>query len=119
MRLFLVIALVLSTAACALPAREWEKPGIGREVVLNDLTECRRAASVEAWRRQLDYGLPRYGLFAPAHYGRREPFFARQHQELDRFANEGRLASFCMRNKGYELIDSPVEITSPSLPRSP
>ena len=119
MRSFLAIVIILSAAACATVDRQWDKPGVGREVVLLDLSECLRVASAETWRRQLDYGSSRYshGLLAPVTYGRRDSFFARRHHESDRFADEGRLARFCMRNKGYEWIDSPGDVTPPSPPR--
>ena len=113
MRAAVVLSILILASGCAAQPRQWDKPGVDREMAREDLRECRRAATNAAWRSQYDHNVPRYpratGVYPAgridSHYARRDP---------DRFTNEARLASFCMRNKGYELNAMPTDIRPPS-----
>ena len=94
-------ALLLAVTGCGTPAR-WEKPGVSDVVTATDITECRRAASQEAFLyAPYGWGLPLWP------YRRGSWFYWQQYQDSQRFYAENRLTAFCMRNKGYELVPIP------------
>jgi hypothetical protein len=94
-------ALMLGVAGCGTPAR-WEKPGASDAMTISDVTDCRRAASQEAFLFA-PYGFP--PLLWPGRRGYWLNWY--QMQESQRFYAENRLTAFCMRNKGYELVPIP------------
>ena len=102
-----VFALALMTAglaSCGTPSH-WEKPGVDAEAARADMQDCRRAASQEVFRQQaFDTGFTRFG--APWWGYPQRPSYAvfRSRLDSDRLYSEHRLAHFCMRNKGYELV---------------
>jgi hypothetical protein len=93
--------LLLAVAGCGTAAR-WEKAGVSEEVTVTDAVECRRAATQEAFLYNPS-GLP------PPLWPYRRGYWLNwyQMQESERFYAENRLTSFCMRNKGYELVPIP------------
>ena len=95
------IGAVLALGACA-QATRWEKPQASEEAVATDLQDCRAQAHKEAYRTVGPYpvGYPFYG--PPFFRGWRYDYEARLRQE--QYFAENRLASFCMRNKGYERV---------------
>ena len=113
-RVLFVLMACAGIGACAGP-RQWEKTGADREMARQDLRDCRRAASNEAWRTSPDNVPQRYPSPSAHLRGRADPYFSRR--DNDRVANESRLIGFCMRNKGYELNASPTELSPPSRPR--
>jgi len=100
-RKVLPFALLLTVTACGTPAR-WEKPGVSAEMTATDAVECRRAAAQEAFLYN-PYGWP--PPLWP--YRRGSWLYWHQYQESERFYAENRLTTFCMRNKGYELVPIP------------
>lgn len=101
MRNVLPIALLLGVAACG-PLPHWEKPGVDQATLVQDSTQCRRAAQQEAFRF---YTTP-VPIYAWG-YGRawRWPGgFWQSSFDGDRDFTENRLAAFCMRSRGYELV---------------
>ena len=105
MRRFVVlIACVL--AACA--PMEWVKQDAGAEQVSRDEQECRQMAWREASSRA--YFPPLGPVFARDGSGRGYfvwPSGALSDPYGQQFLEENRLAHFCMRAKGYQLV--PVE----------
>ena len=104
MKLFWTAGALLVLAACT-PV-QWVKPDAGAAQLDADSRECQMQAWQEARWRALSY----YGMYGPTLYrdsfGR--PFFISPHGPFwdplgERFMEESRLASFCMRAKGYEL----------------
>lgn len=110
MRKILPFALMLGVAACG-AGSHWEKAGAAPETTRADMADCRRAASQEAFRTYaFDTGFTRFG--APWWGYPTRPSYAmwRSRLESDRLYAESRLTSFCMRNKGYELVpNEPAE----------
>ena len=101
MRKVVPLALLLAVTGCGTPAR-WEKPGVSNELTATDITECRRAASQEAFLYSpYGWGVPLWP------YRRGSWLYWQQYQESQRFYAENRLTAFCMRNKGYELVPIP------------
>ena len=100
MRNLLPITLLLGLAACGTPSH-WEKPGVDQAVAGQDNTECRRAAQQEAFRSTPPF-FPSYGRG----WRGRPSYFGWSTFESDRFYTENRLAAFCMRSRGYELVPS-------------
>jgi hypothetical protein len=102
MRRVLSFGLLLTLGACAGTMR-WEKPGADQATAAHDIQECRVAAQREAFRY---YSPPfPYWYGGPAYrYGRPSYMAYRMSWESDRFITENRLASFCMRSRGYELV---------------
>lgn len=100
-RIFPLLGIVLSLGACAQTTR-WEKPQATEEATAADLRECRTQAHREAFRVVGPYpaGYPYYGPFL--YRGARYEYETRLRQE--QYFAENRLASFCMRNKGYERV---------------
>ncbi len=111
MRKVLSIVLAFAIPACAPPMR-WARPGTDERTVINDLTTCRRAAQMETMRDFPFY----YPWVYPFPYSRTIYW---QRAELDRYYAEDRLTSFCMRTKGYELVEVRPEATPAAPPRSP
>ena len=105
-------AIGLLAAGCG-PAMRWDKAGVSGEAVQNDQLECRRAAADEAFR---NYAFTTgFATMGPPYWGyRRQPdyFMWRQRIESDRAFYEMRLASFCMRNKGYTQV--PINEQAPA-----
>lgn len=97
----LCIAAILALGACAQTTR-WEKPQANEEATAADLQDCRIQAEREAARTVGPYpaGYPFYG--PPLYRGLRYEYEARLRQE--QYFAQTRLASFCMRNKGYERV---------------
>ena len=105
-RAFLGLLIAFALAACGTPA-VYTKAGASEDVAKADLTDCRSAARDESWR---SYGFG-YG-FGPGPWGwgfgyGGSRFLWRQRLASDRYFEEGRLADFCMRNKGYTLTPVP------------
>lgn len=100
-RIFPMLGIVLAVGACAQTTR-WEKPQATEEATATDLQDCRVQAQREAIRTVGPYpvGYPFYGPFL--HRGWRAEYESRLRQE--QYFAEGRLTSFCMRNKGYERV---------------
>jgi hypothetical protein len=115
MRNVLPFALLLGLAACATTSH-WEKPGADETAAGRDNVECRRAAQQEASRFT---PTPFYG--GPFMSWRRPSYFMWQSNfELDRFYTENRLAAFCMRSRGYELVTvQPPQTQAPQTPPPP
>lgn len=99
--LSLLIVAGLALGACAQTTR-WEKPQATEEATAADLQDCRVQAQKEAFRIVGPYpgGYPFYGPTLSR--GWRADYEARLRQE--QYFAESRLASFCMRNKGYERV---------------
>ena len=86
---------------------EWVKPDATPEQLQADANQCQRDAWYEARSRHWYYrpfaptafqdaaGRPLFG----GPYGPSDPFG-------DPYLEEGRLAQFCMRSKGYQLVPS-------------
>jgi hypothetical protein len=91
----LPLLVLVSLAACAFPQTRWDKPGANEKMTADDLLNCRHAAQQEAF---LDAPAPVIGPWAAHHWWR---------TENDRFYMENRLTDFCMRSKGYTLVDVP------------
>jgi len=100
-RTFPLLVIVLALGACAQTTR-WEKPQATEEATATDLQDCRLQAQKEAFRIVGPYpaGYPFYGPFL--YRGWRAEYESRLRQE--QYFAEGRLTSFCMRNKGYERV---------------
>jgi hypothetical protein len=103
MRKVLPLLALLILTGCGTPMR-WEKPGIVGEAQAADQADCRSAARYEAMR-MFPYGLgmTSYGPYSSA----TSRALWLQRTDSERFFAENRLAAFCMRNKGYELV--PIE----------
>jgi hypothetical protein len=107
---FMVLALLL--AGCT--PLYWVKPDTGPEQLEQDMAQCQQAAWREAsWRSWL------YRPLGPTIiqdlHGRRMlvwPYSSFGDPFGDRFFEESRLAQFCMRAKGYELV--PADKIQPS-----
>jgi hypothetical protein len=102
MRRVLPLATMLALAACATPSR-WEKPGVDQAAARQDFDDCRSAAQREALRY---YSFPPFPYWGPYWgFGRRRGYFYYQPTwDSERFFAENRLAAFCMRSRGYELV---------------
>jgi hypothetical protein len=107
MRLFAVAVCVLGLAACT--PMQWVKPDTTPEQLSQDALQCQQDAWREA-RTRYWYYRPMGPVVAHDAAGRplviwpsgpfSDPF-------TDPALEEGRLAQFCMRSKGYQLV--PVE----------
>ncbi|UYN97680.1 MAG: hypothetical protein KIT25_12395 [Enhydrobacter sp.] len=105
MRRFLLLLPLLAFGACASTVR-WEKQGADLATIEHDSQECRVAAQREAFRYSTPpfpywYG---FGYGAPSAWFGRGYSFSRLSWETDRLFAESRLAAFCMRSRGYELV---------------
>ena len=111
-RLAAVVALLLAVGGCA--PLYWVRPDTSQAQLEQDLAQCQQQAWREAsWRSSF------YRPLAPTiiHdvHGRRHlvwPYAPFSDPYGDRFFEETRLAHFCMRAKGYELV--PAEAIQPS-----
>ena len=110
---------MLAALLAACTPLEWVRPDSTPETLEQDLARCQQEAWREAsWRSWL------YRPFGPtvAHdlTGRRVllwPYSPFSDPFGDRFFEESRLAHFCMRAKGYELV--PADKIQPSPGGSP
>jgi hypothetical protein len=97
------LGAVLVLAGCT--PMEWVKPDVTAEERDQDAIACQQDAWREAqWRGWYYRPFPMAPFrdatgrrFFPGPYYYADPFG-------DPFLEEGRLAQFCMRNKGYELV---------------
>ena len=113
---YAILLLLLPVAACSTVPREWEKPGADSAVAHQDLGDCRKAATAEAFRMQTDQ--------YPFGFHRSRPFYGGFHRSWaafpdygsDRLYNEQRLTAFCMNNKGYALTPVAPERGQPETP---
>lgn len=110
MRLLAALALVLLVAACA--PLQWSKADGNAAQLDQDLRDCQQEAWREASTQSWNYFLLGPTMFQDS-TGRR--FFAWPSRPLsdpfgDRFMEESRLAHFCMRSKGWQLV--PAERTA-------
>jgi hypothetical protein len=103
----LIAATSLATAACA--PMQWVKADATPQQASTDAAACQQAAWREAQLRSWHYQ-----PIAPLAFRHRfgYPYFAWPYGPFsdpfgNHFMEESRLAQFCMRNKGYELV--PVE----------
>jgi hypothetical protein len=111
-RLLAVLLLLLSAAGCA--PLYWVRADTAPEQLDRDMQHCQQAAWREAsWRASF------YRPWGPSviHdlHGRRllvGPYSPFSDPFGDRFFEESRLAHFCMRAKGYELV--PADKIQPS-----
>ena len=102
-----MLATVVFLAGCT--PMEWVKPDVTPEEREQDSIACQQDAWREAqWRSWYYRPFPAGPFrdltgrrFSPGPYG----YYGGPYG--DPFLEEGRLASFCMRNKGYELV--PIE----------
>lgn len=107
------LPLVLLLAAGCTPL-QWVKQDVSPEQLEQDLAQCQQQAWREAsWRAW--YYRPLTPFVVQDLQGRR--FLVYPHSPFsdpfgDRFFEEARLAHFCMRAKGYELI--PADKIQPS-----
>ena len=98
--------LLLPVLAACTPM-EWVKPDATPEQLQADAIQCQRDAWYEA-RSRYWY----YRPFPPLAFrdAAGQPVFAWPYGPADPFGDpyleEGRLAQFCMRSKGYQLLDS-------------
>jgi hypothetical protein len=105
--------LVLAAAAGCTPLH-WVRQDTGPEQFRQDMAQCQQEAWREAsWRSSLYR--PLAPLMVEDAYGRR--FLAWPRSPFndpwgERFFEESRLTSFCMRAKGYELV--PADKIQPS-----
>jgi hypothetical protein len=111
--LLLIAAAAVLLAGCT--PMEWVREDTSAEQLQQDSIQCQQAAWREA--RSLDWQYAPFGA-----YPFRDPFvrrlfwpygpYAYSYPFGDPYLEEGRLAQFCMRNKGYRL--EPREKTPPS-----
>lgn len=112
-RLSALVPLLLLVAGCTPLA--WTRSGVSAEELRQDVAYCRQEAWREAqWNSFLF--LNRYSGAATVvdAQGRRfvVPYAPFGSPFGDRYIDEARLAHFCMRAKGYELV--PIESTHAS-----
>jgi hypothetical protein len=102
MKLFWTIVLAFLVAACT--PMEWVRPDAPPEQAQADSQQCQMAAWQEARWRALEYR----SMWGPAFYydrfGRAVPAPLAFNPFADPYMEEQRLANFCMRAKGYELL---------------
>ena len=107
-----LVAIGLLASACG-PTMRWDKAGMSAEAVQADQVDCRKAAADEAFRSYAFH--TGFSIMGPPYWGyRRQPdyFLWRQRLQTDRAFYEMRLASFCMRNKGYTQL--PINEQAPA-----
>jgi len=104
------LASILLLASCA-GALQWVKPDASAEQLAQDTRECRQQAWVEANSRAYAYRY--YGdlgaYYYPDPFGYHyfaSPFAAYPSPWGNYFIEESRLADFCMRAKGYRLVEA-------------
>ncbi len=107
LRWLATVSVALACGGCA--NMEWVRPNTTPQQLEQDSIACNQAA----WREAHSWSWY-YGAYGPAPFfdplGRR--FFALPYGPFggpfgDPYLEEGRLAQFCMRNKGYELQEVP------------
>ena len=103
MRKILSFLLPMLLAACAAPSH-WVKAGADDAKTDLDRAECRKAAEQQAFRQG---GTP--FPYADSWYGRPATSAQPPSVETDRLGVENKLAAFCMRSRGYELVRSPAQ----------
>ena len=113
----LIIASLLLLGACTPMA--WVKPDVAKEQIDEDLVACRQEAWREARLRPV-WRPPNLPYAVQDAQGRR--FLVWPHDTFydslsDQFMEEARLAHFCMRSKGYQLV--PVEKEEKEKPATP
>lgn len=110
---FLALAAIGLLASGCGPAMRWDRPDANAETVQADQLDCRRAAASEAFRSYAFHS--GFGMMGAPFWGYRhrpDYFMWRQRLETERAFYEMRLASFCMRNKGYTQV--PVNEQAPA-----
>jgi len=110
MRPFLFTLVALTLGGCT--PLQWVRDGVAPEpeVLDKDASTCRQEAWREAQYRSWAYGRPFGPVVGRDASGRRFvawPYGPWPYPFADPFFEEARLADFCMRSKGYELV--PVE----------
>lgn len=97
-----LLGVAVSVLAGCVQTTRWEKPQTSEQVAGADLEDCRLHARQEANRSVGPYPL-RYPLYGSPYYrGWYSEYDARWRHE--QHFTENRLASFCMRTKGYERV---------------
>ena len=99
----LPLSLASFLAACSAPSY-WMKAGADPAKTDLDRAECRKAAEQQAFRQG---GAP--FPYADSWYGRPATSAMPPSVETDRLGVENKLAAFCMRSRGYELVRSPAQ----------
>ncbi|MBX3501197.1 MAG: hypothetical protein KF889_17290 [Alphaproteobacteria bacterium] len=110
---FLALATAGFLASGCGPAMRWDRPGTSAEMLQADQLECRKAAADEAFRSYAFH--TGFGMMGAPFWGYRhrpDYFMWRQRLQTERAFYETRLASFCMRNKGYTQV--PVNEQAPA-----
>jgi hypothetical protein len=102
----MILTLALLAAGCT--PMQWVRQGAGPEELNHDLAHCRQEAWREAQWRSFLYR-PFGSTSMVDRFGRRHVFFYSPFGDPfgDSYIEESRLAHFCMRAKGYELV--PIE----------
>ena len=109
MRRTLVPLAALFLTACA--PMQWVKPDAGAGQLQADLNECQHQAWQESRARML-FHHPMTPALVHDSLGRRfmvYPYGPFADPFGEQFAEEGRLANFCMRNKGWALQEAPKQ----------
>ncbi len=109
MRLETAIAIAAAALAAACTPMQWVKPDATAEQLQQDSIHCQQEAWREARLRSWYYR-PFAPVFIRDASGRNFlgwPYGAYGDPFCDPYLEESRLAQFCMRSKGYELL--PVE----------
>ncbi|TMH96079.1 MAG: hypothetical protein E6H44_00525 [Betaproteobacteria bacterium] len=112
-----IACAALAVAACT--PMQWVKPEATPQQLSQDAAQCQqeawREARFRAWLYRpigptimQDAQGRRFFVWPASPFG--DPF-------SDQLMEEARLASFCMRSKGYELV--PAETIQPSAPNAP
>src|SRR6266850_6295442 len=114
-----LISIACAGLAAACTLMQWVKPDATPEQLSQDMAQCRQDAWREAQFRTWLYR-PIGPTMVQDAQGRR--FFVWPSSPFgdpfsDQLMEEARLASFCMRSKGYEL--APAETIQPSAPKAP
>jgi hypothetical protein len=97
-----LIAFTLLLSGCVVTPMEWVKPGMAPSEAGLERQQCQFSASREAFRyRSLgsSFSYYRYDPYS----GRRLAYPSMMFGRDDPFI-ESRLADFCMRSKGYNLV---------------
>jgi hypothetical protein len=102
-----IATVALLIAACT--PMQWVRSDVTAEEAVADEELCRQAAWQETNFRYLDYGpfgpwMNRDTFGSPLFYPPAGPFFD---PLMNRDWDQARLADFCMRAKGYELVPAP------------
>jgi hypothetical protein len=102
-----IVFLAFLAAGCA--PMQWTRADAAPGQVAQDLRECQDSAYWEAQSRP--FGFQRIGpAVVQDSTGRRflvYPYGPFADPYGDRFMEEGRLASYCMRSRGYQLAPAP------------